>query len=273
VTALTWTRGTDENGRRTYTSDEGHRITTDGIPSWPYTLYYRDGSTFIAHRLYVAKAEAESDTDKDEDMTENTSTTSTSETEDKRRAALVGPWPMDGAHALASTADYGASARGTAAVFRHGAAGATGAAHDSPAVRVTMTATGRKLAATTVDLETAAPVRLWVRVNGHPVVDVDPDEDGPGMMQWARFGKYVAASMGGEPDWDGADMLGDFDTAARTMLHLDVSADGVADKRAELERWRALGATVGVQYGESLDELFPSDDDEDEDYDEDEDDE
>jgi hypothetical protein len=58
MSARTWTARRDADGRREYVSDAGDRITTDGIPSWPFTLYRADGSTFIAHRLYIAKAEA-----------------------------------------------------------------------------------------------------------------------------------------------------------------------------------------------------------------------
>jgi hypothetical protein len=57
MTPRTWTARRNADGRREYTSDRGDRITTDGIPSWPFTLYRADGSTFIADRLYAAKGE------------------------------------------------------------------------------------------------------------------------------------------------------------------------------------------------------------------------
>lgn len=66
----------------------------------------------------------------------------------------------------------------------------------------------------------------------------------PTQAQYARFGEYVAASLGASLEWSGADMLADMAEGAERTL--GVSVGGQDDEL--LAYWRRIADRLGVYY-------------------------
>lgn len=73
----------------------------------------------------------------------------------------------------------------------------------------------------------------------------DPPQE-PTTVQYANFGRYVAALLGSQEDWDGAaDYLDEIDQVARRKLSASLgSADGPIRSM-----WQKIADQYGIEYG------------------------